>query len=368
MFSDTTLFFISIACVSFLVIMLIILLAATRMKGGGVGWAAVIIVITTVPGHLINVTHDYYITIYPASFFTPLFIPSIWFFAHAQMDKSFRFTTRSLLHTIPAFILLITTSSLLAGKMESNRVWEFMFLRQFSLIICFCQLVAYCFALFFYCRKRLKYLDDNYSDSDYIEIKWTIQFLILFFVAFLSLFLVYIINPRTEGLTWIAPVLNVSLMAYLVYVAIFHSTTQSPSRLSDSPERDGKVGENGHKNRTTSVEMSTEQMKDICDKIVDYLQNSKAYTNPDFSINMLSQEIGLHPKNISLAINGYLHRNFFGLINEMRIEEVKRLLRNPAYTVDGIFLECGFRSRSSFYPLFKKIEGITPAQWQKNNT
>ncbi len=377
MFSDTTLL-INIACISFLVIMLIILLTATRMKGRGVWWAAVIIVMTTVPMYLKDLMRDYLdyymLLLYLASFFISLLMPSLWFFAHSQMDKSFRLTARSLLHTIPAFVSLIVTflyyyHALLSAE-QVNVEWVFVKTREICLIINFCQFFIYSIALFFYCRKRLKYLDDNYSDSDRVEIKWTLQFLFLFFLAFLTLFLVYIINPRiTEGLfSWLSPILNVGLMAYLVYIIISHSSALYLNRLPDAPA-DSSEQDNGNGNEKSYnfVGMSAEQMKNICDKVIEYLRNSQAYINPDFSISMLSQETGLHQRNISLAINGYLHRNFFSFVNEMRVDEAKRLLRNQDYTVDGVYPECGFRSRTSFYIMFRKIEGTTPAQWQKNN-
>ncbi len=229
-------------------------------------------------------------------------------------------------------------------------------------IFLFGQFFVYYAAIFFYCRKKLKYFENDYSDSDYVEMKWTPRFLIMFFVVFFIIFVAYMINPRID--TWFAPILTMIAMTYLVYVVIFHSTVLYLSRLPDFRSI------NGNEKPHSSVEMSTTQMKDICDKIVEYLQNSKAYTNPDFSINMLSQEMRLHPREVSLAINGYLHQNFFNFVNKMRVEEAKRLLcsQTSAITTDSVYPECGFSSRSSFYMVFKKIEKTTPAQWKKNNT
>lgn len=50
----------------------------------------------------------------------------------------------------------------------------------------------------------------------------------------------------------------------------------------------------------------------------------------------------------------------------MRVEEAKRQLLNldaSGYNIDSIFAECGFRSRSTFFLVFKKITGKTPATW-----
>ena len=74
----------------------------------------------------------------------------------------------------------------------------------------------------------------------------------------------------------------------------------------------------------------------------------------------------LSQRTLSRSINGYLHLNFFEFINGMRVEEAKRRLLEldaSGYTIDSIFAECGFRSRSTFFLVFKKTEGKTPAVW-----
>jgi AraC-like DNA-binding protein len=110
-------------------------------------------------------------------------------------------------------------------------------------------------------------------------------------------------------------------------------------------------------------------MKEISDRVTDYLQTSKAYTNPELSLAMLSVATGISTNNISRSINGYLHRNFLDLVNGMRIEEAKRLLLelNTDHTVESIYPDCGFRSRSAFYASFKKYERVSPDRWRRDN-
>jgi AraC-like DNA-binding protein len=170
-------------------------------------------------------------------------------------------------------------------------------------------------------------------------------------------------NPRTD--VWLIPVLNSLAMAYLVYVVMYHSIAPYLSRLPDVPAEVSKpAGGNG----AAAPTMSESRMKDICDRITEYLQTSKAYANPEFLLSMLSLETGIHHKNISTAINGYLNKNFFDLINEMRVEEAKRLLLelDSGYTIESVHPECGFSSGRSFFRTFKKFEGITPTSWLKN--
>ena len=81
---------------------------------------------------------------------------------------------------------------------------------------------TYFIAIFIYVRKRNQYFKDNYSDSDYLNVRWTIKFLVSFFIIFCVVVAAIIINPRTDS--WLCPILNSAGMAYLVYIVVFHST------------------------------------------------------------------------------------------------------------------------------------------------
>ena len=105
--------------------------------------------------------------------------------------------------------------------------------------------------------------------------------------------------------------------------------------------------------------MSLEQMKTICDAATDFLVESKAYLRPDISLAVFAKEMNVSSKTLSKCINGYLKINFFEFINRMRVEEAKQRLADletSGYNIDSIYGDCGFRSRSSFFMVFKKIE------------
>jgi len=76
-------------------------------------------------------------------------------------------------------------------------------------------------------------------------------------------------------------------------------------------------------------------------------------------------EIPAH--HLTQALNEYLNKNFYTLVNEHRIEEAKQMLRNPRYnhlTVLAIAHDAGFNSKSSFNMTFKKWVGVTPSEFR----
>lgn len=371
MLTNQTLIIINIASIAFLVIQMAVLIAATRMKGGA-GWAALIIVATTVPVYLLNLTREiplpqiYCIAAYFACFLNPMCIPALWFFVRSQLDRSFRFTARSSLHLIPAAVSL---TARIAGysSMSAAQISETINLAEtgredltalVNSAVIAAQLLVYFPVMFRYIWRRKKYLKVNHI-GEHPVLRWTHNFIALFFGLFVVVLVVYAIDPRFD--VWLIPILNVVAMGYLTYTVIGISTgAYAAHPPAISPER-------GNCPPVTTI--NEMQMKYICERITEYMQSSGAYNKSDFSIHTLALETGFQYKNISAAINGHLHKNFFEFVNAMRIGEAKRLLLelDSGYTIDSVYAKCGFRSRSSFFMTFKKIVGASPAQWLKMN-
>jgi AraC-like DNA-binding protein len=64
-----------------------------------------------------------------------------------------------------------------------------------------------------------------------------------------------------------------------------------------------------------------------------------------------------------------LNKHFFDFINEYRINDAKKLLKDPTkkeITVLEILYQVGFNSKSSFYTAFKKATNQTPTAYRKS--
>jgi len=113
-----------------------------------------------------------------------------------------------------------------------------------------------------------------------------------------------------------------------------------------------------------------EQIKDlyIIAKMEELMMNKKPYKNPNFSLNDLVGAISESRNAISHSLNNSLNKTFYNYINELRIEESKRLLADKTlqnFTIEGIAAESGFKTMSVFYRFFKDMEGVTPAVYRK---
>ncbi len=99
-----------------------------------------------------------------------------------------------------------------------------------------------------------------------------------------------------------------------------------------------------------------------------YLKTERNFLNPEISLVFIASELELSAGHLSKVINTELGMSFKDYLNDLRIEEAKRYLNDPKfvnYTLVAIGLEAGFKSKSAFNASFKKITGLIPSQYRK---
>ena len=97
------------------------------------------------------------------------------------------------------------------------------------------------------------------------------------------------------------------------------------------------------------------------------IQTENLHRNPDLSRDVVAEKLGISPGYLSQLINSILDQNFTSYINAHRVEEVKRMIKDPAfaqYSILAIGMEAGFKSKSAFYTTFKRETGMTPSEFK----
>jgi AraC-like DNA-binding protein len=100
------------------------------------------------------------------------------------------------------------------------------------------------------------------------------------------------------------------------------------------------------------------------------IKQEQLYMDPDITLDSLADTLEMMPRDLSMTINRHFGANFYTFINSYRIDEAKRMLRDPAkidITITEIYLAVGFNSKSVFYTFFKKLEGMTPTKYRQQN-
>ena len=348
-----------------LVLLAMLLLIATRFRGES-GYAAAIIVLPNIPVYIYNMSrmlgwHDITLFFFPISYsVNTLLMPLLWLFTRRNFDLDPRFKPVQLLHFLPAIVCVVIVLSIpMRKRMESilhEVTGDDTWIGDFNAAVITSQMIGYFVAIFIYLYRKKQYIKDNWSDAEYMLKEWIPKLMILFAALFVTVMTCYAIWPRTDA--WLIQILNVMAMSFLVYNFIAHPTVPYIQGTSRMLVKDETVG-------FQSIP-DEEQMRDICSQVKEYLETTNAFLRKDLSLSILSRETGIYQKLLSRSINEYLKQNFFELINEMRVGEAKRRLllpENAGHTVDSLYEECGFRTRSTFFLAFKKVEGLSPAQW-----
>lgn len=102
-------------------------------------------------------------------------------------------------------------------------------------------------------------------------------------------------------------------------------------------------------------------------KINNYIQSEKAYLKHGSHLKDIANTFGISTGYLSQIINKHAGQCFSDYINAFRIAEAKNMLLDSAYqnyTIDAIAFEAGFKSKSNFYTVFKKLTLQTPKQYQ----
>ncbi|HVS93379.1 MAG TPA: ABC transporter permease [Mucilaginibacter sp.] len=97
---------------------------------------------------------------------------------------------------------------------------------------------------------------------------------------------------------------------------------------------------------------------------------NKYYLDADLTLNSLAKKLGISIHELSKIINTGLRKNFNDFVNEFRIQDVARKMKDPAYdriTLLGIAYDCGFNSKTTFHRAFKQFTGKSPAEYKSDS-
>jgi YesN/AraC family two-component response regulator len=113
--------------------------------------------------------------------------------------------------------------------------------------------------------------------------------------------------------------------------------------------------------------LSIEESEYWINKLKDYISIDKPFLNPELTLPQLAEGINTNPRILSQIINEKFNQNFYDFINQMRIEESKRMLVNSSNikNILEILYETGFNSKATFNRAFKKATGLSPTEYKK---
>ena len=104
---------------------------------------------------------------------------------------------------------------------------------------------------------------------------------------------------------------------------------------------------------------------DLMDRIVQLMEKQHLYLNPELKVTDVADALGVHRNAVSSCINSQQGCTFRQWVNDYRMQHAKRLLVDtPDMKMSSIGMESGFANERSFFRSFKEATGLTPKEWQ----
>ena len=100
-------------------------------------------------------------------------------------------------------------------------------------------------------------------------------------------------------------------------------------------------------------------------KIKDYVQEN--FADSTLSIKRISAHFGFHENYISNVFKEEYGQNLSVVIEKFRIEKAKELLDSTGMKIGEIAVAVGYVSDSSFRRAFKRLTGVSPAEFRENH-
>lgn len=232
-------------------------------------------------------------------------------------------------------------------------------------------LLIYCWLSYKIWQRYQRNIRQQYSNLYQRDLYWIKVLLIgVVITVCLNIFLAILETSGfvpAFGTAYLMTYVLIALVLYLWYYGSSQSRILLPEYLLAPPIAEAPASPNQsvqhHLSNADAAEITA-----LKERLQEVLTTDRPYLKEDLSLSQLAAMIPTTDKKLSALLNHYVEQSFYDLINQYRVEEVKTRLGSSAYahfTILGVALDCGFKSKSSFNRIFKKVTGRSPSAYKK---
>ena len=303
------------------------------------------------------------------------FGPFYYFYCHHLLDKNYKVSIKSILHFIPALLVLLMMLPFYAmnenqkinfiQNLESNGNLIIPTEQLVFMAIHVAQTVIYIYAAYKFIAKKKQELKEFSSDVLVVKkIDWLNTFS-LYFAIYLTLYFLLVIALTFINSYQVQIDYVMLLITSLSLYAIGYSAIQSPEIFKSFPDLEFQSIE--LKTQTSPGEPKNgNRFPELKQRLLQFMETNKPYLKSDLKISELADSLSVPYHLLSQLINDEFLVNFYDFINKYRVEDAKKLLieDNRNYKILAIAYEVGFNSKATFNRVFKKFTDLTPSEFK----
>lgn len=292
-----------------------------------------------------------------------LFNPALFLYIKSLTVPNFKLRLIQLLHLLPYIVFEIFAYTIqepfdLVNFFEHDD--KFIYRILFSIANAVSWLVYNPISIIYVHKHRMNLHNEQSTIKRNENLGWVLFVSIFYVVYCIVAFLLATTVYFGKLYPLIPHIYNYSVLLFLVYILSFYGLYQTklPAKLLSK-----EIKKTPYKNSSLNEEMK----QTISKMIVEYIENKKAYLDPNLSMDILSRELKVPKYQLTEVLNTVIGQNFFRFVNKYRVEAVKKMLadKNNKYSIEAIGFECGFASKTAFYSVFKDFTGKTPLTYRK---
>ncbi len=325
---------------------------------------------------IIVLINETLVELYPIKILPYTYGPLLMLYAKWMTTERPRFDLKYLWHFAPFFIFLIASLIFIDERVMSGTdgflvIDSFVSFRIVYAITFFVSITAYSVATFVIINRHQKRLKELVSyTSGKITLQWLLGLSITFYTGYVLMFIFGGIDIMVGFMPfdpYEISFIGLTLLTFLFGVfgfqqpAIFEEVVRFKALEPESPqELDLK------KYQRSGLKQG--DVADNVNKIRKYMVIEKPYLNRELTIYDLSDQLKIPRHILSELINEHMGKNFYHLINDYRVNEVKERMKREdlkQLTILAIAFDSGFNSKSSFNTIFKEKTGQTPSEYLK---
>lgn len=328
---------------------------------------------------LIRVYPHFFAVSYPTTW---AFGPLMYLYARAASDRSWRFTSRELLHFVPVTVVVIAAIPfyMMSGA-EKIATWERWSVGGVGGALAYLDSskyvsgVAYSTATALYLVRHRRDVEASYSNIDRVNLRWLLWLCAAsggIWVMVTGLKIAHVSTAMRDGHVAIAMALLVYGIGYmgLRQPEVFrYQTAELPLPIPEAaampqPQPEQETSTPRYE-RSGLGDVEAVQLEALLLRV---MEDEQPWKESELTLADLASRLNSTPHKLSEVLNSQMNQTFYDFVNGYRVREVQRRIKAGearSLKMLALAMDAGFASKSTFNEVFKKHTSQTPSAFRQ---